>query len=231
VFVVAFAVMDDLAAVVVIAVFYTSELALPYLAGALGVFAILILMNRCRILRVAPYLAGGALMWLLMLRSGVHPTLSGVMLAFAVPVTGRSEDERSPSHRVERALHLPVAYFVLPTFALANTAVVIGEGALAGLATNHSLGVILGLLVGKPLGITAGSLVGVALGLCRLPPDLTWRHVGGAGFLGGIGFTMSIFITNLAFPGEPEIIDASKIAVLLASVTAGTLGFLWLRRS
>jgi NhaA family Na+:H+ antiporter len=230
VFLVALAVMDDLTAVVVIAVFYTSDLAPAYLAGALGVFGSLVLMNRFRVLRVAPYLAGGILMWFLMLRSGVHATVAGVMLAFAVPFTGRSEDEASPSHRLEKALHRPVAFFVLPMFALANTAVVIGEGALAGLATNHSLGVILGLVVGKPLGITAGSLAGVALGLCRLPSDLSWRHIIGAGFLGGIGFTMSIFITNLAFPNEPEVISASKIAVLFASLTAGTLGFLWLKR-
>jgi NhaA family Na+:H+ antiporter len=230
VFLVALAVMDDLAAIAVIAVFYTSNLEPAYFAGAIGVFAILVLMNRLRVLHVAPYLVGGILMWFLMLRSGVHATVSGVLLAFAVPFTGRSEDEASPSHRLEQALHQPVAFFILPIFALANTAVVIGEGALAGLATNHSLGVILGLLVGKPLGITAGSLTGVALGLCRLPSDLSWRHIVGAGFLGGIGFTMSIFITNLAFPDEPEVISASKIAVLLASLMAGTLGFLWLRR-
>jgi NhaA family Na+:H+ antiporter len=230
VFVVAFAVMDDLVAVVVIAVFYTSDLSLPYLAGAFGVFAVLILMNRLRVLHLAPYLLGGIVMWFLMLRSGVHATLSGVMLAFAVPFIGRGEDEACPSHRLEQSLHGPVAFFVLPAFALANTAVVIGEGALAGLTTRHSLGVILGLLVGKPVGITAASLAGVKAGLCRLPPDLTLRHIVGAGFLGGIGFTMSIFITNLAFPGEPEIISASKIAVLLASIAAGTAGFLWLRR-
>ncbi|MCA1634342.1 MAG: Na+/H+ antiporter NhaA, partial [Acidobacteria bacterium] len=123
----------------------------------------------------------------------------------------------------------PVAFFILPLFALANTAVVVGADALPGLTGNNSLGIISGLLIGKPLGITLLSFIAVSVGLCRLPLDLNWKHVFGAGLLGGIGFTMSIFITNLAFAGRSEVINASKMAILLASLAAGTFGFLWLK--
>jgi len=231
VFLTALAVMDDLGAIVVIAIFYTSGLSLAYLGGALAVFGMLLVLNRrFRVLSLAPYLVGGALMWFLMLKSGVHATIAGVLLAFAIPFTGKEDDEESPSHRLEHFLHRPVAFAVLPLFALANTAVVVGAASLPGLASNNGLGIILGLLIGKPLGITILSLTAVAAGVCRLPLDLNWKHVFGAGLLGGIGFTMSIFITNIAFAGQAEVVNASKTAVLLASLIAGAVGFLWLKR-
>lgn len=229
VFLTALAVMDDLGAIIVIAVFYTAKLSLAYLLGALAVFGLLVALNRLRVMSLVPYLLGGVLMWFLMLKSGVHATIAGVLLAFAVPFTGKEEDERSPSHRLEHVLHKPVAFLILPVFALANTGIVLGAGALQGLTAGNSLGVITGLLVGKPVGITLLSFAAVAAGVCRLPLDLNWRHVFGAGLLGGIGFTMSIFITNLAFAGDAAQINASKTAILLASLTAGTAGFLWLK--
>ena len=229
VFLTALAVMDDLGAIIVIAVFYTAELSLAYLVSALAVFGLLVALNRLRVMRLLPYLLGGALMWFLMLKSGVHATIAGVLLAFAIPFTGKEDDAESPSHRLEHFLHKPVAFFILPVFALANTAIVIGVGALPGLTANNSLGIISGLLIGKPLGITLLSFVAVSVGVCRLPLDLNWKHVFGAGLLGGIGFTMSIFITNLAFTGQAEVINASKMAILLASLTAGMVGFLWLK--
>jgi len=229
VFLVAFAVIDDLAAVIIIAFFYTSDLSLAYLASALAVFGLLVALNRLRVLVLLPYLACGILMWFLMLKSGVHPTIAGVMLAFAIPFTGKDDDEKSPSHILENLLQRPVAFAVLPVFALANTAIVIGAGALADLTASNSLGIVSGLLIGKPVGITLVSLIAVSVGMCRLPADLSWKHIFGAGILGGIGFTMSIFIANLAFAGSPDVINASKIAILLSSVTAGTAGFLWLR--
>ena len=229
VFLTALAVMDDLGAIVVIALFYTAQLSLVYLVGALAVFGLLVALNRLRVMSLLPYLLGGALMWFLMLKSGVHATIAGVLLAFAIPFTGKEDDEESPSHRLEHFLHRPVAFLILPVFALANTAIVVGAGALGGLTASNSLGIILGLLLGKPVGITLLSFVAVATGVCRLPLDLNWRHVFGAGLLGGIGFTMSIFITNLAFVGEAEVINASKMAILLASLMAGTAGFLWLK--
>jgi NhaA family Na+:H+ antiporter len=229
VFLTALAVMDDLGAIVVIAVFYTTGLSLAYLAGALAVFGLLVVLNRLRVMSLLPYLLGGALMWFMMLKSGVHATIAGVLLAFAIPFTGREDDDESPSHRLEHFLHKPVAFLILPLFALANTAIVIGAGALEGLTARNSLGIILGLVLGKPLGITLFSFAAVAAGVCRLPLDLNRKHVFGAGLLGGIGFTMSIFITNLAFAGGAEFINASKMAILLASLTAGTAGFLWLK--
>jgi NhaA family Na+:H+ antiporter len=229
VFLTALAVMDDLGAIIVIAVFYTAELSLAYLVGALAIFALLVALNRLRVMSLLPYLLGGVLMWFLMLKSGVHATIAGVLLAFAIPFTGKEDDEESPSHRIEHFLHKPVAFFILPIFALANTAIVVGADALQGLTASNSLGIILGLLIGKPVGITLLSFIAVAAGVCRLPLDLNWRHVFGAGLLGGIGFTMSIFITNLAFAGQAEVINASKMAILLASLTAGTAGFVWLK--
>ena len=229
VFLTALAVMDDLGAIIVIAVFYTAELSLAYLLGALAVFGLLVALNRLRVMSLLPYLAGGALMWLLMFKSGVHATIAGVLLAFAIPFTGKEDDEASPSHRLEHFLHRPVAFAVLPLFALANTGIVLGAGSLQGLTASNSMGIIAGLLIGKPAGITLLSFIAVSAGICRLPLDLNWRHVFGAGLLGGIGFTMSIFITNLAFAGEFGVINSSKMAILLASLTAGTVGFLWLK--
>jgi len=230
VFLTALAVMDDLGAIVVIALFYTNGLSLAYLGGALGVFAILLLMNkRLRIVALAPYIAGGVLMWFLMLKSGVHATIAGVLLAFAIPYSPAEDDAASPSHRLEHLLHFPVAFLILPVFALANTGIVIGAGWMEELVSSNSLGIIAGLVLGKPLGITLICFAAVMLGVCRLPLDLNWRHVSGAGLLGGIGFTMSIFITNLAFGASPALVNASKMAILVASLTAGVIGFTWLK--
>jgi NhaA family Na+:H+ antiporter len=230
VFVVAFAVMDDLGAIVIIAAFYTAQLSVWYLAGALAVWMLLIALNRLfRIMSLVPYLLGGALMWFLMLKSGVHATIAGVMLAFAIPFSAKDDDEKSPSHKLELFLHKPVAFIILPIFALANTGISPGGDWMQNLTSTNSVGITAGLIVGKPLGVTFLCFVAVASGLCRLPPDLNWRHVSGAGILGGIGFTMSIFITNLAFAGNTETINASKMSILLASLTAGTIGFLWLK--
>jgi len=230
VFLTALAVMDDLGAIIVIALFYTAELAFVYLLGALAVFGALLFLNRVlRVMSLIPYLLGGVLMWFLMLKSGVHATIAGVLLAFAIPFSSRQDDAASPSHRLEHVLHRPVAFVILPIFALANTGIVIGGDWAQELASSNSLGILAGLVVGKPLGITILSFLAVAIGLCKLPLDLRWRHVFGAGLLGGIGFTMSIFITNLAFTDEPGVVNASKMAILLASLSAGVLGFVWLK--
>ena len=232
VFLTALAVMDDLGAIIVIAVFYTAQFSLIHLLSALTVFAGLVVLNRVfRVMSLFPYLLGGALMWFLMFKSGVHATIAGVLLAFAIPFSAKTEDETSPSHRLEHFLHGPVAFVILPIFALANTGIVINPGWQQDLLSNNSAGIIGGLVLGKPLGITLLSFIAVTVGMCRLPADLNWRHIFGAGLLGGIGFTMSIFITNLAFSGNAEIINASKMAILLASLGAGVLGFMWLKFS
>jgi NhaA family Na+:H+ antiporter len=230
IFLTALAVMDDLGAIIVIAMFYTAQFSLAYLMGALAVFALLVMLNRVfRVMSLSPYLLGGALMWFLMFKSGVHATIAGVLLAFAIPFSAKAEDEKPPSHRLEHFLHKPVAFVILPMFALVNTGIVIGPGWQENLSSTNSWGIIAGLVIGKPAGITLACFLAVAINVCRLPSDLKWRHIFGAGLLGGIGFTMSIFITNLAFAGNAEVINASKMAILLASLCAGTLGLLWLR--
>lgn len=230
VFVVAFAVIDDLGAIIIIAVFYTPQLSIAYLGGAIVVLLLLLVMNRMfRVLALAPYLIGGALLWFFMLKSGVHATIAGVLLAFVIPNSMKDEDSASPSHRLENWLHRPVAFIILPIFALANTAIIVSGTWLLDLTSVNSVGIMAGLLIGKPLGITCMCLLAVASGLCSLPADLHWRHIVGAGLLGGIGFTMSIFIANLAFPTDAALVDASKMAILCASLLAGTSGYLWLR--
>ena len=229
IFLTALAVMDDLGAIIVIAVFYTEQLALMYLTAAAAVFGLLVCLNRFgRVAALTPYLAGGALLWFLMLQSGVHATIAGVLLAFAIPFSARPDGTASAAHRLEHTLHRPVAFLILPVFALANTGIVIAAGWPHELAAPNSLGIMAGLVLGKPAGITLSCALAVLAGLCTLPPDLRWRHVFGAGLLGGIGFTMSIFITNLAYPGQADVINASKMAILLASSIAGMLGFAWL---
>jgi Na+:H+ antiporter, NhaA family len=230
VFLTALAVMDDLGAIIVIAIFYTAKVSLVYLIAAAATFSLLLVFNRLlRIMALTPYLIGGAVLWFLMLKSGIHATIAGVLLAFAIPFSAKADDAESPSHRLEHMLHKPAAFLILPIFALANTGVVIDTGWAQALTSANSLGIMAGLLIGKPLGIMLLCFGAVTLGICKLPADLNWKHIFGAGLLGGIGFTMSIFITNLAFSGNAEVITASKIAVLLASLSAGTLGFLWLR--
>lgn len=229
VFVVAYAVIDDLGAIVMIALFYTTTFSATYLTAALIVLAILVALNRYRVMSLVPYLLGGSLMWFLVLKSGVHATVAGVALAFAIPYSTKDEDQESPSHRLEHFLHKPVALLILPVFALANTGITIDADWLQDALSPNSLGISLGLLLGKPVGVTLLCFIAIVCGICRLPSGLGWRHIFGAGLLGGIGFTMSIFVTNLAFSGNPEAINASKMAILSASVTAAVLGYLWLR--
>jgi len=230
IFLAALAVMDDLGAVIVIAIFYTATINFGYLLAALGVFLVMVLCNRVlRIMVLWPYLIGGAIMWVFMLKSGVHATISGILLAFAIPFSSQSEDQTSPSHRLENLLHLPVAFVILPVFALANTGVVLSEHWAQSLTNTNGLGILIGLLLGKPLGIGCATWLAVKLGICALPQGTQWRHLIGAGMLGGIGFTMSIFITNLAFEGSDQLIMSSKICVLIASLIAGVLGYIWLK--
>lgn len=229
IFLTALAVMDDLGAIIVIAVFYTAKLSTAYLFGAIIVFGILFLLNKAGVKKLIPYLLGGVLMWGLMLKSGVHATIAGVLLGLIIPLSDREDDEESPAHRLEHFLHNPVSFGILPIFALANTGIIIGAESLKTLINHNEIGIWTGLIVGKPIGITLFSFLAVSIKICKLPLDLNWKHIFGAGLLGGIGFTMSIFITNLAFAGNAAEISGSKMAILLASLVAGTLGFTWLK--
>jgi len=228
VFLIALAVIDDLGAIIVIAIFYTSSIIYLNLFIAFGILLLLLALNRLKVNSVIPYLTGGVFMWYFMLNSGVHPTITGVLLAFVIPFGNGGK--KTASYGIQHFLHKPVAFFILPLFAIANTCIPIGNNWFNGLVETNSLGIIAGLVIGKPLGIWIFSFIGVGLGLCALPADLKWKNIIGAGMLGGIGFTMSIFITLLAFDNK-EMVNNSKIAILVASVMAGTLGLLWLKRS
>lgn len=227
VFLAALAIIDDLGAVVIIALFYTGALALPYLAGAGAVLVVLTLLNRTGVTRLTPYLLLGVLLWWLVLRSGVHATLAGVMLAFTIP--GQHGREGSPLCRLEHRLPVPVALLILPLFALANAAApVLGlpPGALAAPVT---LGVATGLLLGKVAGVFGFAALAVRLRWAELPAHAGWTQLLGVALLCGIGFTMSIFITLLAFAGAPLLQAEAKLGVLAGSLLSGAAGYLLLR--
>ncbi|MFV5687244.1 Na+/H+ antiporter NhaA [Flavobacterium sp. ZT3R25] len=228
IFLTALAVIDDLGAIIIIAIFYTSTIAFVNLFIALGILGGLFILNRMKVHNLFPYLIGGVIMWYFMLNSGVHATITGVLLAFAIPFGDGGK--KTSSYKIQHFLHKPVAFFILPLFAIANTCIAIDSNWHEGLNHPNTIGIILGLVIGKPLGIWLFSFLGVTLGICVLPKDLQWKTIIGAGMLGGIGFTMSIFITLLAFKNDgEEVITYSKIAILIASFIAGTAGFLWLK--
>lgn len=228
IFLTALAVIDDLGAILVIAVFYTKGLVLTNLYISLGVFVVLLILNRLKIYSLIPYLIGGVVMWYFMMHSGIHSTITGVLLAFAIPFGDGSKE--SPSYVLQHILHKPVAFVILPLFALANTCIVVESDWFSALGQMNSIGIFLGLVLGKPIGIFLFTFLAVSVGICALPSKLKWKHIIGAGCLGGIGFTMSIFITLLAF-NQAEFIDASKMAVLISSVFSAIIGLLWLNGS
>ena len=226
IFLMAIAVIDDLGAIIVIAIFYTSELSPVNFFIVLGLFGGLLLLKKWKVTYLSVYLILGVVMWYFMLKSGVHATLAGILLAFALPFEKGSKT--ALSYKVQNALDEPVALIILPIFALANTAIVFAPGWNEGLLTTGSLGIFAGLILGKPIGVILFSFLAVSIGISRLPGDLQWKHVIGVGFLAGIGFTMSIFITLLAYTDE-HIITESKISILLASLTSGIVGLSWLK--
>ncbi len=254
VFLTALAIVDDLGAVLVIAVFYTSSIQLGFLALAALTWGLALFLGWRGAFSLKIYAVLGVILWFFVLESGLHATLAGVLLALAVPIRkpdpsgylaslnalpqsglGEQEDARlmdledllersqSPLHRLEHAIHPFVTYAVLPAFALMNAGVQLGGGELGAV----SLGVLLGLLLGKPLGVVGGAWLAVRSGVASLPQRVHWGHMVGAGLLAGIGFTMSLFVSNLAFEGSPLLTQA-KLGVLLASVLAAVLGAGWL---
>lgn len=226
IFLTALAIIDDLGAIILIAVFYTKTLALTNLFISLGIWVVLLGLNRLGIRNIIAYIIGGVLMWYFMLHSGVHATITGVLLAFAIPF--RKGNENSPSFQLQHWLHKPVAFIIMPLFALANTALVIHSGWQAEIFTPTGIGIIGGLTIGKPIGILLFSTIAVKAGICNLPPDVSCKQIAGAGMLAGIGFTMSIFISLLAFEDE-EIINGAKLMVLLGSLISAVIGFVWLK--
>lgn len=226
VFLTALAIIDDLGAIVIIALFYSKDFSMGYFGLSMLIFGIMLALNRLKVHKIGIYLLLGGLMWYCMLSSGIHATITGVLLAFAIPFGNGSK--QSPSYNLQRQLHLPVAFFILPLFALANTGIIIPNNWSEGLVSTNSLGILVGLILGKPIGIVSFALLSVAIGMCTLPSDMKKRDVVGVGFLGGIGFTMSIFITLLAF-SDSNIITHSKIAVFIASSITGLLGYIILK--
>ncbi len=233
VFLAALAIIDDLGAVIIIALFYTAGLSLPDLAAAAAITVALIALNRFGVRRLAPFLLLGLVLWLFVLRSGVHATLAGVILAFAIPLQptpGRSDAEnRGPLHRLEHALHIPVGFLIVPIFGLANAGVPFLGLPAAALAAPVTLGIGLGLLVGKVIGVFGFSMVAIRLGLADMPAYASRVQMAGTALLCGIGFTMSLFITLLAFPGDPLIQTEAKIGILAGSLVSGLIGFALLR--
>ena len=226
VFLTALAVIDDLGAIIIIAIFYTKTILWTNLFIALAIFALLLIFNRIKIRNLFPYLILGIVMWYFMLNSGIHATITGVLLAFAIPFGNGKQ--KSTSFILQHVLHKPVAFIILPLFALANTAIFFNPNILEVFQEQYSLGILLGLLIGKPLGIFVFTFAAVTLGFCKLPKEINWKSVIGVGFLGGIGFTMSIFITLLAF-NDFTIINKSKITILVASLLSGVIGFFILK--
>jgi len=217
----ALAIIDDLGAIIAIAIFYTDDLNWAYLAISGGIFLVLIVMNILKVNRLYPYFIIGLILWYCMFNSGVHATLAGVMLALTLPL------KRIP--KLEHGLHDPVNFIILPLFALANTAIVFPHELAATLASPINHGILVGLIIGKPLGITLFSFLMVKTGIAQLPKGLSWKHIIGMGLIAGIGFTMSIFISMLAFNNE-EAQTTAKLAVLIASTIAGIIGYVYLNR-
>ena len=228
IFLTALAIIDDLGAILVIALFYVGDFSLTYFLLSMGVFAGLLILNHLGARGLVYYLIPGIFMWYFMLQSGVHATLAGVLLAFAIPFGDGGE--KSPSYILQHVLHKPVAFLIVPLFALANTGIVLGGEWVKNFTSVNSMGVFLGLFLGKPLGISLFGFLAIKFGLAQLPGDVSWKQIIGAGFLGGIGFTMSIFITLLAF-ADVDIVNSTKISILLTSLLAGGTGYVILSRN
>lgn len=225
IFLTALAVIDDLGAILMIALFYTKTIYFINLAISLAIFGFLLLLNRLKINNLIIYLIGGVIMWYFMLNSGVHATITGILLAFAIPF----EDGRanSISYKLQSWLHYPVAFVVIPLFALCNTAIHLDTNWLNIISEPYSLGIVFGLTLGKPIGIVSFVYLSIKLKLTHLPKDINWNKLLAVGFLGGIGFTMSIFVTLLAFDST-QIINDSKIMILTASLLSACIGYILL---
>lgn len=227
------AVVDDLVAILIIALFYTDGLSLGALAGAGAAVAAMAVLNRRRVRALTPYLLLGAVVWVCVLKSGVHATLAGVVTGLMIPHVDPNDEtdnavEHSPLESLEHALHPWVAYGILPVFAFANAGLSLGGFAAEDILSPVPLGVALGLVVGKPLGVVAAALLARVTGLARFPEGLDLKSAIGLGMLCGIGFTMSLFISSLAF-SDAELFHASVLGVLCASLVAAMAGYAWLR--
>ena len=226
IFLTALAIVDDLGAILVIAIFYSAEIHYDYLMFAGLALALMICLNLLNIKHLLAYLAPGLLLWYFIHHSGIHATIAGVLTALCIPTT--SDEIESPLEKLEHSLTKPVNFVIMPIFALANTNVLYNDSMLNGFTSSLGLGILLGLLLGKPLGIFIMSWVAVKTGLGSLPEGTTWKQVGALGILAGIGFTMSIFVAMLSYT-NPVLQTQAKFVVLVTSVLAGAIGYITLR--
>lgn len=223
IFLAALAIVDDLLAILVIAIFYSSELHYMNLVYAAAILGLLFLFNRFGIKNLAFYLIPGVFIWYFVHHSGIHATIAGVLTALTLPTTADAKE--SPLEKLEHALTIPVNFLIIPIFALANTNIRFEEGMVEGLFTGLGMGIVLGLVVGKPIGIMLIAWLGVKLKISQLPEQSRWIHMLGLGLLGGIGFTMSIFISILSF-SDPMLVQEAKFSILVGSVLSGFLGYM-----
>lgn len=228
IFLSALAIVDDLGAIIVIALFYTDSIDWLSLGVCGGITLLLIILNKLKVTKIIFYLVPGLFLWYFMHHSGIHATIAGVLLAFTIP-TNVSDTEISPLEKLEEQLHIPVSFFIMPIFALVNTNITFQAEVLDHFVSPLSLGIIFGLFAGKVLGINLFSFLAIRFKLGELPAFSAWKEMIGVGFLAGIGFTMSIFVSLLAFPGNIENQDISKISILFASVLSGIVGFIILK--
>lgn len=224
IFLAALAIVDDLGAILVIAIFYTNELNWLYLGFCVAIIALLIILNKMKVTKLAFYIIPGIFLWYFMHHSGIHATIAGVILAFCIP-TNESATEISPLEKLEHSLHLPVSFIIMPIFAFANTNIHINPEVFSTLINPLSLGIFGGLVIGKVVGINLLSYIAIKLKISSLPENSTWSQIIGVGFLAGIGFTMSIFISLLSFSGHVDIQDEAKISILIASLVSGLIGY------
>ncbi|WP_250253086.1 Na+/H+ antiporter NhaA [Chryseobacterium sp. Marseille-Q3244] len=230
IFLAALAIVDDLGAILVIAIFYTEQIHWTYLLLSFGVTALLFILNFLKVTKTIFYIIPGLFLWYFLHHSGIHATIAGVLLAFSIP-TNASNVEISPLEKLEHQLHIPVSFLIMPIFALTNTNITFSNEMVAGVTSTLGLGIICGLILGKLIGINLFSLIAIKLKLSSLPQNSNWTQMLGVGLLAGIGFTMSIFIALLSFKGEIEIQDEAKFAILIASFIAAILGYLILSLS
>ena len=231
VFLATLAILDDLAAVVIIAIFYTAEISMPYLGGAFITAIALFAMNRMGVMKLLPYLIGGAILWFFVLNSGVHATVAGVVTALMIPLKpapGRPDDMSSPLHMLEHALAKPVAFIIVPIFGFANAGISFAGLDISVLGDTLTLGILLGLFVGKQLGVFGAAWLAIKSGLAQKPMGASWAQLYGVAILCGIGFTMSIFIGLLSFPSDLMQTE-TKIGVLAGSALSAMFGYGLLR--
>ncbi|HCH71114.1 MAG TPA: Na+/H+ antiporter NhaA [Ochrobactrum sp.] len=232
VFLATLAILDDLAAVVIIAIFYTAEISMPYLGGAFAAAIVLLIMNRMGVMKLLPYLIGGAVLWFFVLNSGVHATVAGVVTALMIPLKpapGKPDDMSSPLHVLEHALAKPVAFIIVPVFGFANAGISFAGLDASVMRDTLTLGIMLGLFIGKQLGVFGAAWLAIKTGLAQKPLGATWTQLYGVAILCGIGFTMSIFIGLLSFPSDLMQAE-TKIGVLAGSGLSAICGYILLRR-